>query len=210
MAQIVIVEDEAAVARVVARYLRQAGHEAVVAATGTAALQAAVAGTDLILLDLGLPDLPGAEVLRRLKRAPATAAIPVVIVSGEADPAACVADGAPRAVAAILRKPVRCQDLGEVVEAVLQTDAGSVAAAAREAPAAWAHLLDRVLTEGSNLLVCQACRLLAADHPGRLGPPAGPVTTWAELARAGCQEGVLSTREGARLATPAGALAGVS
>jgi CheY-like chemotaxis protein len=210
MAQIVIVEDEAAVARVVAHYLRQAGHEAVVAVTGAAALQAAAAGPDLILLDLGLPDLKGAEVLRRLKRAPATAPIPVVIVSGEPDPAACVADRGPRTVAAILRKPVRCQELCEVVDAVLHTDAGSVAAAAREAPAAWAPLLDRVLTEGSNLLVRQVCRRLAVDHPGRLGSPAGPVASWPELARAGCQEGLLSTWEGTLLATPAGALAGVS
>ena len=96
MARIVIVEDEAAVARVVAYYLRKAGHEPVVASTGAAALQAAATGPELILLDLGLPDLQGAEVLRRLKRAPATAPIPVVIVSGEPDPAACVADGGPR------------------------------------------------------------------------------------------------------------------
>jgi len=184
MGQIVIVEDEAAVARVVAHYLRQAGHEPVVASTGAAALQAAATGPDLILLDLGLPDVPGAEVLRRLKQAPATAAIPVVIVSGEPDPAACVPDGGPRPVAAILRKPVLCRELGEVVEAVLHTDAKSLAALARDAPAAWAALLDRVLTEGSNLLVRQMCRRLAADHPGRLGPLAGSIATWPELARA--------------------------
>ena len=210
MARIVIVEDEEAVARVVAYYLRRAGHVPVVASTGAAALQAADTDPDLILLDLGLPDLKGAEVLHRLKRTPATAPIPVIIVSGEPDPAACVADGGPRAVAAILRKPVRCQELCEVVEAVLHTDAGSVAAAAREAPAAWAPLLDRLLTEGSNPLVRQVCRRLAADHPGWPGPPAGAVATWTELARAGRQEGVLRPGEGALLATPADALVGVS
>lgn len=39
---------------------------------------------DLILLDLHLPDVPGAEVLRRLREDPVTAAIPVVIISADA------------------------------------------------------------------------------------------------------------------------------
>jgi CheY-like chemotaxis protein len=39
---------------------------------------------DLILLDLHLPDLHGREVLRQLKRDPATAAIPVVVLSADA------------------------------------------------------------------------------------------------------------------------------
>jgi CheY-like chemotaxis protein len=39
---------------------------------------------DLVLLDLHLPDLHGREVLEQLKRDPATAAIPVVVVSADA------------------------------------------------------------------------------------------------------------------------------
>lgn len=41
---------------------------------------------DLILLDLELPDIPGQEVLRRLREDPATREIPVVVVSAEAAP----------------------------------------------------------------------------------------------------------------------------
>jgi PAS domain S-box-containing protein len=41
---------------------------------------------DLVLLDLHLPDLHGREVLEQLKRDPATAAIPVVVVSADATP----------------------------------------------------------------------------------------------------------------------------
>ena len=40
----------------------------------------------MILLDLNLPDMPGSEVLRRLQQDPATAAIPVVILSANATP----------------------------------------------------------------------------------------------------------------------------
>jgi CheY-like chemotaxis protein len=39
---------------------------------------------DLVLLDLHLPDIPGAEVLRRLRADPRTARIPVVVVSADA------------------------------------------------------------------------------------------------------------------------------
>ena len=42
---------------------------------------------DVVLLDLHLPDLPGAEVLRRLRADPRTASIPVVVVSADATPA---------------------------------------------------------------------------------------------------------------------------
>jgi DNA-binding response OmpR family regulator len=56
------------------------------AATGTEALAAAGEHRpDLILLDVSLPGLNGFEVLRRLKQAPATAAIPVLMVTGHRD-----------------------------------------------------------------------------------------------------------------------------
>ncbi len=42
---------------------------------------------DLVLLDLRLPDIPGEEVLRRLRADPRTAAIPVLVVSTDCGPA---------------------------------------------------------------------------------------------------------------------------
>jgi CheY-like chemotaxis protein len=41
---------------------------------------------DLVLLDLHLPDIPGEEVLRRLRADPRTAAVPVVVISADATP----------------------------------------------------------------------------------------------------------------------------
>src|SRR5690606_37155720 len=41
---------------------------------------------DLVLLDLHLPDVPGAEVLRRLQDHPATREVPVVVISADATP----------------------------------------------------------------------------------------------------------------------------
>jgi signal transduction histidine kinase/ActR/RegA family two-component response regulator len=66
----------------------------------------------LILLDLHLPDLPGLQVLRRLKAAPATADIPVVIVSADATPGLIQrlrASGA----SAYLTKPI---DVAEILQ----------------------------------------------------------------------------------------------
>ena len=41
---------------------------------------------DLVLLDLHLPDMPGQEVLRRLRTNPRTSGVPVVILSADARP----------------------------------------------------------------------------------------------------------------------------
>jgi PAS domain S-box-containing protein len=65
---------------------------------------------DLILLDLHLPDLHGREILEQLKRDPATAAIPVVVLSADASPAQferLLAAGA----AGYLTKPIDVESL---------------------------------------------------------------------------------------------------
>src|SRR5512139_310294 len=106
MARILVVEDVDTLAGLMAHSLREAGHAPTVAPNGHGALLAARARPDLIFLDLGLPDISGDEVLRRLKRDPYTAQIPVVVVSGEPDAAARVPrDGVTGAVA-ILQKPM--------------------------------------------------------------------------------------------------------
>ena len=70
---------------------------------------------DLILLDLHLPDQHGREVLEQLKRDPATAAIPVVVLSADATPAQLeklLAAGA----AAYLTKPIDVESLLNTVQ----------------------------------------------------------------------------------------------
>ena len=64
--RVLIVEDEPAVADLLARALREAAWAPDVAATGRAALEAlAVSEYDLVVLDVGLPDMDGLEVCRR-------------------------------------------------------------------------------------------------------------------------------------------------
>jgi DNA-binding response OmpR family regulator len=82
---VVVVEDSPDLRLAVRMTLGLAGWTVIEAATGAAGLEAAAAGdVDAVLVDLGLPDMDGREVVRRLKAAPVTAAIPVVVLSGTA------------------------------------------------------------------------------------------------------------------------------
>lgn len=68
MSSILIVEDEAAIAEFLARGLADEGYDTQIATTGAGATAAAVqGGADLIILDIGLPDFDGYEVLRRVR-----------------------------------------------------------------------------------------------------------------------------------------------
>jgi signal transduction histidine kinase/DNA-binding response OmpR family regulator len=83
--RVLIADDQEVMRLVIRQFLDSHQFEVREATTGGEAL-AAVAGDrpDLILLDLGLPDIDGREVLRRLKGDRATASIPVVIITSAA------------------------------------------------------------------------------------------------------------------------------
>jgi signal transduction histidine kinase/CheY-like chemotaxis protein len=72
---------------------------------------------DLILLDLHLPDMPGQEVLRRLRAEPRTADVPVVILSADARPT-LIEDLLAQGVRAFLTKPLDVKELLELLDAV--------------------------------------------------------------------------------------------
>lgn len=79
MVTILVVDDEAAIHRFLEPTLVAEGYRVVHAMTGGRALELAAAERpDLVLLDLGLPDLDGKEVLRRLR---IWSSIPVVVLS---------------------------------------------------------------------------------------------------------------------------------
>ena len=78
-ARILLVDDETAIQRAVAPLLRSRGYDVEVAGTGAEALAAAVRQPpDLIVLDLGLPDVEGTEVCRRVR---ARSKVPIVVLS---------------------------------------------------------------------------------------------------------------------------------
>ena len=80
--RILLVEDSKPIRRENERALLKAGYEVVCAVDGESALRfARDVKPDLILLDMILPKMSGPEVLQHLKSEPATADIPVVVVS---------------------------------------------------------------------------------------------------------------------------------
>jgi len=68
MAQLLLVEDDETIGKVLETSLASAGHEVGWRSTGGSALEYATANpVDLVLLDLGLPDMDGVDVCRRLR-----------------------------------------------------------------------------------------------------------------------------------------------
>ena len=94
-ARILLVDDELSIQRTLAPLLRSRGYDVEVAGTGADALRLATEHPpDLIVLDLGLPDLEGSEVCRRIR---ATETMPIIILSArgnEADKVAALDLGA--------------------------------------------------------------------------------------------------------------------
>jgi len=84
-AKVLVVDDEPTIGEIVALYLQRAGYQTEVAATGELALAASAADPpDLVVLDLGLPDLDGLEVMRLLrKRSNRRTAIILLTARGE-------------------------------------------------------------------------------------------------------------------------------
>ena len=83
MARLLLVEDDAAIRQALMRSLRDLGHLVDAVSTGMAALSATVeARPDVVLLDLGLPDVDGADVLSMLR---AVSAVPVIVATARDD-----------------------------------------------------------------------------------------------------------------------------
>jgi two-component system, OmpR family, KDP operon response regulator KdpE len=86
VARILLVDDEVSIQRTLGPLLQTHGYDVESAVTGQAAVKMAAEHTaDLIVLDLGLPDLDGTEVCRRIRE---TSKVPIVVLSargGEAD-----------------------------------------------------------------------------------------------------------------------------
>lgn len=83
MPKILIVEDDAKIARFVELELRHEGYETETAGDGRSGLEKALApGTDLVLLDLMLPELSGIEVCRRIRQ---ESSVPIIMLTAKGD-----------------------------------------------------------------------------------------------------------------------------
>ena len=112
MPRILVVDDEPDQRFLLRRIFERAGHEVSDACDGAAALTAArESPPDLVVTDIMMPVMDGAELIRRLRGEPATADIPILAASGDSH----LADGAD----AVVPKPYEWQHLVKVAAALL-------------------------------------------------------------------------------------------
>ncbi len=122
MAHILLVEDDPALSRGVLALLTAAGHSADCAKDGETALRFAAAETwSLIILDIGLPDISGFEVLKRLRGRGCKA--PILVLTAR-DHVTDRVKGLDLGADDYLLKPFNPSELGARVRALLRRDHG--------------------------------------------------------------------------------------
>jgi DNA-binding response OmpR family regulator len=83
-ATLLVVEDEKEIRELLRRYLERTGHAVVTTASGAEAIRLLGGGSvDLVVLDLGLPDVEGTEVLREARKR--DGGVPVVVLTARSD-----------------------------------------------------------------------------------------------------------------------------
>lgn len=88
MAKIQLIEDDSDIRRLVAAALARAGHDVETSASALEGLRQVVAtAPDVVVLDLGLPDLDGGELLRMLR---AVSQVPVIVATARDDDSSVV------------------------------------------------------------------------------------------------------------------------
>jgi two-component system, OmpR family, KDP operon response regulator KdpE len=118
---LLIVEDEEPARRALAEYLERRGYDVCQAATAVEAMRRWDARrADVVLLDLGLPDLDGVDVVRRIRREATT---PIIILSARGDERAKI-DGLEAGADDYLTKPFAMDELNARIRAVLRRAGG--------------------------------------------------------------------------------------
>ena len=87
--RILVIEDSDSIRHLIETLVRARGHEVEAVPTGAKGIDSALTRTpDAILLDLNLPGgFDGLEVCRRLRQAPATRLVPIIVISALTDDA---------------------------------------------------------------------------------------------------------------------------
>jgi CheY-like chemotaxis protein len=117
VSRILVVDDEPDQRFLLRRIFERAGHEVSDATNGAAALRAVrESAPDLVVTDMMMPVMDGAEFIRCLRGDPATAHIPILAASGDAQLAG--------AADAVLPKPYAGHHLLAIADALLKEGRG--------------------------------------------------------------------------------------
>src|SRR4249920_2145226 len=124
MTRVLLAEDDTSISEPLSRALRREGYEVDVTADGPSTLDKALGeGVDLILLDIGLPELDGLEVCRRVRAS--GYAVPVLILTARADEVDTVV-GLDAGADDYVTKPFRLAELLARVRALLRRQPSDV------------------------------------------------------------------------------------
>lgn len=119
MAKILVIENDVTFLDLLRVHLASTGHEVETAEDAALGLRAIIENApDLIILDMFVPYLDGIEVLEALRTDPATAPIPVVVLTGTRDEE-IYARALKLGVADYLTKPVQREKLLQAIDAIL-------------------------------------------------------------------------------------------
>lgn len=148
--RVLLVEDDVDIAAPLVRGLEREGFEVTHRETGTGALEASVGpdGPDVVLLDLGLPDIDGFEVCRRMRSG---SEVPIIVVTARGDEVDRVV-GLELGADDYVVKPFGFRELVARIRAV-----------ARRAPAAATRSADGHVTEIGPIVVDRRTRRVALD-----------------------------------------------
>ncbi|HOY68898.1 MAG TPA: response regulator [Candidatus Ozemobacteraceae bacterium] len=121
MARILVIEDEANIARAVRDRLTRDGHAVDTVLSGPAALEyLRDHRPELIILDVLMPDMDGFEVVKHLKADEATRSVPVMLLTVLTEDDRLKQQG----IDAVLSKPYSGADLSRTVSGILTRTAG--------------------------------------------------------------------------------------
>jgi DNA-binding response OmpR family regulator len=127
---IVIAEDDPGSRALLSQFLESSGYRVATAANGVEALRAIRRSTpNMVITDLGMPEMNGAELARRLRAHPRTARLPIVMLSASTEDADILA-GYEGGADEYISKPVQLAILRVKIDALLKR----AAAAAKDAP----------------------------------------------------------------------------
>ncbi|MBD9698307.1 response regulator transcription factor [Flavimobilis sp. GY10621] len=124
MTNVLLAEDDPAISEPLARALTREGYHVIVQGTGQGALQSAT-DVDLVVLDLGLPDMDGLDVARAIRAQGLTT--PVLVLTARADEVDLVV-GLDAGADDYVTKPFRLAELLARVRALLRRTHGEVEA----------------------------------------------------------------------------------
>jgi two-component system phosphate regulon response regulator PhoB len=156
MSQIVVVEDESAIAELIAINLKHAGHEVVIAATAEQAQREIDAQLpDLVVLDWMLPGQSGLSLARQWRNASRTRDLPVIMLTARSEESDKIS-GLDAGADDYLTKPFSTNELMARIRAVLR----------RKAPEA----LEDVVKVGALRIDPSTRRVSGGDVDLKMGP----------------------------------------